>query len=244
MMLTSITAKLEVNDVTLQSTKVNKTKLMAIENPRYSELIENHPHLKGGSFYDNDTKASLPIHTVLGNGEYARIKTETTPRIGKPNTPVAELTKFGWFLMLPGKEFNNNTVRLTQRSQSDHEQLCRLDVLGLENKPGHHQSTIFDEFKEQLTRDPEGWCETDSPWKPNHAVLPTNEQGSLKRLQNLRKKLQRDGLTAEYDIIQQRLQEGIIERAPPVSQPMLINNTYWFIQANPSCWSLKSQKTP
>ena len=67
---------------------------------------------------------------------------------------------------------------------------------------------------------PEGWYETDLPWKPNHAILPTNEQGSLKRLQSLRKKLQQGGLTEEYDaIIQQQLQEGIIEPAPPVSQP-------------------------
>ena len=50
--------------------------LLFIDNPNYLELIENYPHLKGVNVNDNDTKASLPVHLVLGSGEYARIKTE------------------------------------------------------------------------------------------------------------------------------------------------------------------------
>ena len=39
-------------------------------------------------------------------------------------------------------------------------------------------------------------------------------------MKNLSKKLQREGLTAQYDaIIQEQLTEGVIEKAPPVSQP-------------------------
>ena len=118
---------------------------------------------------DNDTKASLPVNLVLGGGEYARIKTETRPRIGQENDLIAELTKFGWFLMSPGKEFDKNIMLLTQTSQTDFENLCRLDVLGLRDTPDHDQSSVFDEFKERLTRSPEGWYETTLPWKANHA---------------------------------------------------------------------------
>ena len=79
---------------------------------------------------------------------------------------------------------------------------------------------VFDEFKERLTRSPEGWYETTLPWKANHAELPSNKAGSLKQLKNLSRKLQREGLTAQYDaIIQEQLTEGAIEKAPPVSQP-------------------------
>lgn len=83
----------------------------------------------------------------------------------------------------------------------------------------HDQSIVFDEFKERLTRSPEGWYETNLPWKAKYAPLPPNKEGSLKRLKNLSKKLQQEALTAQYDaIIQEQLREGVIEKAPPVSQ--------------------------
>ena len=45
--------------------------------------------------------------------------------------------------------------------------------------------------------------------------LPSNEQGSLRRLTGLSKKLERHGLTAEYDqIIREQKQQRIIEDCP------------------------------
>ena len=230
MLLSSRQARLEVYDLELKSvdhqfslsvkaTKVNKTELLSIENPNYHVLIERYAHLNGVKVHNYDTKASLPVHFVLGSWEYARIKTETKPRIGKENDPIAELTKFGWFLMSSGKEFDKNTMLLTQTSQSDYENLCRLDLLGLRDVTDHDQSIVFDEFKERLTRSPEGWYETTLPWKANHPPLPSNKDGSLKRLHSLNRKLQREGLTEEYNaIIKEQLAEGVIEKAPPVSQ--------------------------
>ena len=130
MLLSSKQARLEVYDLEMKSvdhqfslsvkaTKVNKTELLSIENPYYHALIERLAHLNGVKVHDDDTKASLPVHFVLGSGEYARRKTETKPRIGKENDPIAELTKFGWFLMSPGKGFDKNIMLLTQTSQSD-----------------------------------------------------------------------------------------------------------------------------
>jgi len=231
MLMSSKVARLEVYDLELQSvnhqfslsvkaTKVNKTELLSIDNPNYRALIEKYSHLKGVHVNDDDTKASLPVHVVLGSGEYARIKTETKPKIGQENDPIAELTKFGWFLMSPGKEFDKNIMLLTQTSQSDYEELCKLDVLGLRDMADHDQTMVYEEFKEQLTRSQDGWYETTLPWKANHSPLPSNKEGSLKRLKNLTRKLQREDLTVEYDgIIQEQLTEGVIEKAPPVSQP-------------------------
>ena len=231
MLMSSKVARLEVYDLELQSvdhqyslsvkaTKVNKTELLSIDNPNYRTLIEKYSHLKGVHVNDDDTKASLPVHVVLGSGEYARIKTETKPRIGRENDPVAELTRFGWFLMSPGKEFDKNIMLFTQTSQSDYEDLCKLDVLGLRDVADHDQAMVYEEFKEQLTRSQEGWYETTLPWKANHSPLPSNKEGSLKRLKNLTRKLQREDLTVKYnDIIQEQLTEGVIEKAPPVSQP-------------------------
>lgn len=179
--MSSKVARLEVYDLEVQSvnhqfslsvkaTKVNKTELLSIDNPNYRALIEKYSHLKGVHVNDDDTKASLPVHVVLGSGEYARIKTEMKPRIGQENDPIVELTKFRWFLMSSGKEFDKNIMLFAQTSQSDNEELCKLDVLGLRDM----------EFKEQIMRSQEGWYETTLPWKANRSPLPTNKEGSLK----------------------------------------------------------------
>ena len=104
----------------------------------------------------------------------------------------------------------------TSHAGTNYEELFRLDVLGLKDTPQHDQSVVFTEFKEQLTRSPEGWYETALPWKLNHPFLPNNERGSLKRLGSLTKRLQRENLMEKYDgIIQEQLAEGIIERIQP-----------------------------
>ena len=163
---------------------------------------------------DRDKRTKLPVHVVLGNGDYSRIKTETRPRVGKDMEPVAEVTRLGWFIMSPGKEFDRKKMLLTQTDQSDYEQLCRLDVLGLEDAPEHDQRVVYNEFKEQLTRNPEGWYETGLPWRGNFPTLPTNERGSRRRLESLVTKLKRESLTSEYDaIIQDQKRSGIAESA-------------------------------
>ena len=147
------------NDFKMETnlTKVDKSELLSLDNPRYEELIHQYSHLKGVTITDRDNKPQFPVHIVLGSGEYARIKTENRPRVGKEGEPIAELTKLGLFFMSPGQEFDRTTMLLTQTSQSDYEELCRLDVLGLEDTPEHDQRVVHDEFKEQLTRHREGW---------------------------------------------------------------------------------------
>ena len=61
-------------------------------------------HLKGVEIDDVHLKRELPVHLILGTSEYARIKTETTPKMGKPGEPIAELTRFGWTFMSPVSE--------------------------------------------------------------------------------------------------------------------------------------------
>ena len=167
----------------------------------YIQLCQSHPHRKGVTLNDDSNKPSLLVHVVLGSGDYTRIKTVTKPSIGNDNEPIAELTKLGWFLMSPGKEFDQNVMMLTQTTHIDYEELCRLDVLGLKDSSDNDQSFVLDEFREQLTHSPEGWYETSLPWKPNHPSLPNNKQGSLKRLASLHRKLQKDELSEEYDSI-------------------------------------------
>ena len=53
------------------------------------------------------------------------------------------------------------------------------------------------------------------PWRGNHPPLLSNREGSLRRLNNLVKRLNRDGITAEYhQIIEDQKSQGVVELAP------------------------------
>ena len=115
--------------------------------------------------------------------------------------------------MSPGKE--EGPILLTQSTTIDYEQLCALDVLGLPERNENDQKTVYEEFEEQLSRDQAGWYETSLTWKGNHPPLPTYENSSKRRLEQLLKKLERNGQYKQYnDIIQQQLNQGVIELAP------------------------------
>ncbi len=97
----------------------------------------------------------------------------------------------------------------------DYEQLTSLDVLGLADRNENDQKTVYYEFEEQLSRDQAGWYEATLPWKGNHPPLPTYENGSKRRLEQLVRKLERNGQYFEYNkIIQDQLNQGVIEPAP------------------------------
>ena len=134
---------------------------------------------------DDDPKPFLPTHLILGTSDYAAIKTAEPARVGKLGEPVAEKTKFGWTLMSPGKELDHLKMLLTQTSYTDYNELCRLDVLGLEDKAEHDQEAVYAEFCEQLVRHPNGWYETGLLWKKSHPPLSSNQQWSLRRLDRL-----------------------------------------------------------
>ena len=90
-----------------------------VDNPHYNNLQRDLDHLKQANFIDVDQKAQLPVHIVLGSGEYARIKTPTNPLVGTDGQTIAEKTKLGWSFMIPGVRLNSNTMLLKQTSQQD-----------------------------------------------------------------------------------------------------------------------------
>lgn len=211
--------------LTVEVTRVGKPTLLELENPKYREMLDRYSHLKGVKMLDEDTKTMLPVHLILGASEFARIKTEQGPRIGRPGEPVAEKTRFGWTIMSPGSEPDLSKMLLTQTSQADHESLCRLDVLGLQDPAVGDQEEVYREFREQLQQSPEGWYQTGLPWKGNHPPLPSNEGGSLRRLDSLLRKLERGNILNRYDnVIREQLNEGIVERVsgPPVGKEFYI----------------------
>ena len=196
--------------------QVDRDVIMNIPNPQYQDVLKKYSHLKGVKIIDEDTKKELPVQIILGASDYSRIKTSTGTRVGNPGEPIAEYTRLGWTLMSPGKVGEHESMMLTRSTIEDYSQLCALDVLGLEDKPDGDQSTVYDEFKEQLVRSKEGWYETKLPWKANHTKLPNIKEESLGRLNSLVKQLQKDpDLFEKYDeIIKDQLAKRIVEKAP------------------------------
>lgn len=178
-------------------------------------MIRTYPHLRGVVMENQDTKPELPVHMILGANLYTKIKMKEVPRVGNSGEPVVERTKFGWTLTSAGAEVNDH-IYLTHSTCSDYDRLCRLDVLGIEDKPDGDQYMVYEEFKEQLRRDPEGWYETGLLWKLGHKQLNDNKEASIGRFNNLTSKLKRDPkLLEDYDQkIQDQLAEGIVEIAP------------------------------
>ena len=142
MLMSTKTVRMEIYELTAESLdgqhkmpvnfiKINKAELLSVENPHYADLVRDNAHLSEVKIADSDTKDQLPVHVIFGSGEYARIRTETKPQVGDEGKPIAELTKMGWFIMSPGTEFVRNTMLYSQTSQSDYEELCRMDELGL-----------------------------------------------------------------------------------------------------------------
>ena len=186
MMMCSTNQKIYKYDVKISSvvgdfnmaasgSKVDRGVLLTIPNPRYADKIHQYPHLQGIFMNDDDKKPELLIHLILGASGYSRIKTDTKPRIGQAGEPVAELTSLGWTMMSAEKEAHTGSVYLTRTSSTDYEQLCSLDVLGLQDRPQGDQQSVCDDFKEQFRRSDEGWYETGLLWKHGHDLLPNNK---------------------------------------------------------------------
>ena len=77
-------------------------------------------------------------------------------------------------IMVQSKKVDYTALLLIQASQSDYEELCRLDILGLADSPKHDQQEVYAEFCEQLVRREDGGYETSLPGKGNHSPLPSN----------------------------------------------------------------------
>ena len=104
MMLGAVTKQVEIFQVQVSSTsgdfcldtevtKVDKNQLISLENPRSEQCLAKYAHLKGIEMEDKDSKDIMPVHLILGASDYAKIKTETAPRVGALGEPIGEKTK-------------------------------------------------------------------------------------------------------------------------------------------------------
>ena len=142
-------------------------------------MLTKYPHLTGIKMNENQTKATLPIHVILGANNFTKIRTQERPRIGQIGDPVAELTTLGWIIMSPGKESSYSNVLLRTAAINTYQERCSLDVLGLSDT--HHLSkpddVVLEKFKSQLTQDENGCYDTNLIWKEGQRKLKYNKSG-------------------------------------------------------------------
>ena len=155
-------------------------------------MLTKYPHLTGIKMNENQTKATLPIHVILGASNFSKIKTQERTRVGQIGDPVAGLTTLAWVIMSPGKESSYSNALLRTAAIKTYEELCSLDVLGLSDT--HHLSkpddVVLEKFKSQLTQDENRCYKTNLIWKEGQTKLKNNKAGSLGRLKNLVRNLQ------------------------------------------------------
>ena len=121
------------SEFTTETNAVDKDVLLNVPNPDYGTMLTKYPHLTGIKMNENQTKATLLIHIILGAGDFTKIKTQERPQIGQIGDPVAELTR-----RRVGKESSYSNMLLRTAAIKNYEELCNLDVLGLSDT--HHLS--------------------------------------------------------------------------------------------------------
>ena len=155
----------------IESDKVEKEVLLEIRNPNYSEMQKKYAHLSDIIITDHDTKTDLPVHVILGAGDYTKIKTQERVTVGQLGEPVPGLTRLGWVVISTGQESGLINMMFSKTSVHDYENLCSLDVLGVKEEHVRREEVVYDEFKKQLSQSPERWFETNLFWKEKHPPL-------------------------------------------------------------------------
>ena len=188
------------------------TDFTTIKRPTLSELKEKYQHVQGKMFYRTASEG-YPIHLILGDATYCKIRTEQVYK-GKPEDPIVEGTTFRW-IVHGGKEYTDSNCMYV-RETDEYERLYSLDVLGVEDRGEDDQLDVYKEFQENIAKTSDGRYEVGVPWIPGAKLSNTNEEPSRRRLHNVERKLKRnEELKVEYDnIVYEQIEKSIVEKAP------------------------------
>ena len=202
-----------IYDVTINSIDSKASEKIEItgSNLQISQLSRGPP-CQGKMFY-RTVSEEYPIHLILGDATYCKIRTEQVYK-GKPEDPIVEGTTFGW-IVHGGKEYTDSNCMYV-RETDEYERLYSLDVLGVEDRGEDDQLDVYKEFQENIAKTSDGRYEVGVPWIPGAKLSNTNEEPSRRRLHNVERKLKRnEELKVEYDnIVYEQIEKSIVEKAP------------------------------
>ena len=110
----TVTRKVEIYSITIALTAVErfsfdvrcinaeKPILTYLPNPKIKQLKKRYPRLRRLQISDDGSnERQLPVHIILGAGDYQRIRSTEQPIVGKnPDTdPGVEFTMLGWMIL-------------------------------------------------------------------------------------------------------------------------------------------------
>ena len=169
-----------------------------VRRPTVRELKTKYEHARDKQFYMTANE-EYPIHVILGDSTYCKIRTEQTFK-GCSEDPIVEGTMFGWIIHR-GEEYADDKCMFIKEA-GEYEKLYSLDVLGEEDRGEDNQLDVYSSFKESITRGVDGWYQVSMPWIPGSSLSSTNEQPSRRCLIRVEKKLSQDPkLREEYEKI-------------------------------------------
>ena len=93
--------------------------LLELPSPGYQNLQNIYQHLKDIRINDHDKKRELPCSCNIGVNDYTRVKTQERLRVELSGSPIAELTKLGWVILLSGKENASTNILFPKTSLHD-----------------------------------------------------------------------------------------------------------------------------
>ena len=116
------------------------------------------------------TSEEYPIHVILGDATYCKIRTEHAYK-GQPEDPIVEGTTFGW-IVHGCKEYADSKC-MYARETNEYERLYSLNVLGVEDRGEDDQLDVYTEFKENISKRSDGRYEVGVPWIPGAKLSNT-----------------------------------------------------------------------
>ena len=66
----------------IEINKLEKEVLLELPNPNYPEIQKSYNHLKDIIINDTDTKKDLPVHVILGTGDYRKLRLKRGLELG------------------------------------------------------------------------------------------------------------------------------------------------------------------
>ena len=127
-----------------------------IKRPTLTELKEKFQHVQGKMFYRTASE-EYPIHVVLGDATYCKIRTEHVFK-GQPEYPIVEGTTFG-SIVHGGKKYADSKCMYV-RETDEYERLYSLEVLGVEDRGEADQLDVYKEFQESISKRSDGRYES------------------------------------------------------------------------------------
>ncbi|XP_022835506.1 uncharacterized protein LOC111362962 [Spodoptera litura] len=186
------------------------------------ELVEGCPHLK--DILPQLTYRDARPHILIGQDNW-HLLTSTEMRRGDSNSPVASLTPLGWVLhgrhsRSIGKhiDFVSHTMEQPMEDlNAAMKNYFELDALCIVPKRPHNdpEEQALRILRKNTVRI-DGRFQTSLLWKSDDIRLPNNYENSLRRLENIEKKLDKDpALKKKYtDQMESLVSKGYAELAP------------------------------